>query len=233
MTRAHVAFALLFLAACGGGPARQASSSGAAAAATPDPARPLPLPLPDVVARVNGQPILIGQILPIAKSTLDKWRDGERERHKPEALRGALERFIDRELLLQEALARGIKADTRQVDWSYDQARSEHKDDDEWAAYLIVRGTDPQTFRAELRAQHTVAALLADEARNVAISEQELRAAYDADPMSFAAAGSATAPAFDDVRSEVEKALRRSKTEEVQEGLLRSLRARARIETYL
>jgi hypothetical protein len=233
MRRAHLALALLLLAACGGAPARQVPPSGAAAAATPDPARPLPLPLPDVVARVNGQPILIGQILPIAKSALDKWQGPEREQHKPEALRGALERFIDRELLLQEALARGIKADTRQVDWSYDQVRSEHKDDEEWAAYLIVRGTDPQTFKAELRAQHTVAALLADEARTVTISEQELRAAYDADPMAFAADGAAAAPAFDDVRSDVEKALRRSKLEEVQAGLLQSLRARARIETYL
>src|SRR5262245_25982957 len=208
MTRARAVLPLLLLAACAGAPARQASSGPSpAAAATPDPARPLPRPLPDVVARVNGQPIMIGQILPIAKSTLDKWQGAEREQHKPEALRGALDRFIDRELLLQEALARGIKADTHQVEWSYDQARSGHKDDDEWMAYLVVRGTDPQTFRAELRAQHTVAALLADEARSVAISEQELRSAYDSDPMSFAAEGAATAPAFDDVRTEVEKAL--------------------------
>src|SRR5262245_15755053 len=108
MRRGHVAFGLLLLAGCGGAPTRQAPGSGAAALGTPDPARPLPLPLPDVVARVNGQPVLIGQILPIAKSTLDKWQGAEREQHKPEALRGALDRFIDRELLLQEALARGI-----------------------------------------------------------------------------------------------------------------------------
>jgi hypothetical protein len=234
MTRARAVLPLLLLAACSGSPARQASSDAAATAApTPDLARPLPLPLPDVVARVNGQPVLIGQILPIAKSTLDKWQGAEREQHKPEALRGALDRFIDRELLLQEALARGIQADTRQVEWSYDQARSGHKDDDEWTAYLVVRGTDPKTFKAELRAQHTVAALLADEARRVPVSEDELRAAYTADPMSFAAENAVTPPAFDDVRSEVENAVRRSKAEEVQASLLRTLRARARIETYL
>jgi SurA-like protein len=234
MLRARAVLPLLLLAACSGAPPRQASSGAAPTAApTPDPARPLPLPLPDVVARVNGSAILIKQILPIAKSTLDRWQGAEREQHTPEALRGALDRFIDRELLLQEALARGIKADTRQVEWSYDQARAEHKDDDEWTAYLVVRGTDPQTFRAELRAQHTVAALLADEARTVAVSEQELRAAYDADPMAFAAQGAVTAPAFDDVRSAVDSAVRRSKMELVQESLLRTLRARARIETYL
>ena len=234
MIRARAMLPLLLLAACSGAPARQASSGAATAAApTPDPARPLPLPLPDVVARVNGQAIMIGQILPIAKATLDRWQGAEREQHKAEALRGALDRFIDRELLLQEALARGIKADTRQVEWSYDQARAEHKDDDEWTAYLVVRGTDPQSFRAELRAQHTVAALLADESRTLAVSEQELRSAYDADPMSFAAEGASTAPAFDDVRSVVESVVRRSKAERVQEDLLRTLRAKARIETYL
>src|SRR5262249_53811918 len=161
---------------------------------TPDPARPLPLPLPDVVARVNGQAITIGQILPIAKSTLDKWQGAEREQHKPEVLRGALDRFIDRELLLQEALARGIKADTPQVDWSNDEARAEQKDDDGGTGSRSGRGTAPQPFRAELRAQHRGGALLPEEARGGAAWDRELRPAYAAAPMSSAAQGPTPPP---------------------------------------
>ena len=143
-----------------------------------------------MVARVNGQPVLIRQILPLAKSALAKYKEKiEREQHKPEALRGALEHYIDRELLLQEAIARGVRADTRQVDWAYDQMRREHRDDSDWEAFLLEQGLDPQSFKAELRAQHTVAALLADESRSYPVSEQELRDAYDANPMGFSPEG--------------------------------------------
>src|SRR5207344_2846008 len=112
MNQARCAALLLILAGCVAAPAPQPAPKSLAASATPDPARPLPLPLPEVVARINGQPILIRQILPIAKTALDKWQGPEREAHKPEALRQALSHYIDRELLLQEAIARGVKADT-------------------------------------------------------------------------------------------------------------------------
>jgi hypothetical protein len=226
--------ALLGLAACTGAPAaRQAAGGTGAPTATPDPARPLPSPVPEVVARVNGQPILIRQILPIAKATLDKWKGPEREQHKPEALRSALQRYIDRELLLQEAIERGIVADTRQVEWSYDQMRREHPDDREWQAFLLEQGLDPQSLKAELRAQHTVAALLAEESKSYPVPEQDARALYDSNPMAFAPEGAATPPGFDAVRPRIEATVRQSKIDEVQAGLLARLRAQARIELFL
>jgi len=233
MKRARPAILLLLLGGCAGTPSPQPSPSAAAALATPDPSRPLPLPLPDVVARVNGQPIRIQQILPIAKSALDKWKGAEREQHKPEALRGALQHYVDRELLLQEALSRGVQADTRQVDWSYDQLRREHKDDAGWATFLAEQGSDPQTFKAELRAQHTIAALLADESRSVPIAAEEIQAAYDRDPMAYAADGAQEPPPLDSVRAAIEAGLRRAKYDELQTRLLERLRAHAKIELYL
>jgi hypothetical protein len=233
MTRALPAILLLLLGGCAGTPSPQPSPSAAAALASPDPSRPLPLPLPDVVARVNGQPVRIQQILPIAKSALDKWKGAEREQHKPEALRGALQHYVDRELLLQEALSRGVQADTRQVDWNYDQLRREHKDDESWAQFLLEQGSDPQSFKAELRAQHTIAALLADESRSLPVSEAEVRAAYDGNPMAFAAEGATEPPPLDSARPRIEAALRKVKLEEVQAALLERLRAKAKIELYL
>src|SRR5512147_83056 len=99
-SRAALLAVALALAACSrpaGGPA--ASPSTAAL----DPGRPLPSPIPDVVARVNGQPIRIHQILPLAKTELDRVSVAERDRKKPEVLRRALQQYVDRELLLQEA----------------------------------------------------------------------------------------------------------------------------------
>jgi hypothetical protein len=80
----------------GGGPASSPSPAAL------DPSRPLPSPVPEVVARVNGQPIRIQQILPLAKAELDRVSVAERDRKKPEVLRRAAQ-YVDRELLLQEA----------------------------------------------------------------------------------------------------------------------------------
>ena len=156
-TRAVVLVLGLLLAACSGAPTPSPSP------ASRDPRRPLPSPVPEVVARVNGQPIRIGQILPIAKSELEKVSVPDRDRMKPEIVRRALEQYVERELLLQEALARGIQADSREVDWAYDQLRREHGDEAAWNTFLVGQGMDPQSFRGELRAQHTVAALVRQE----------------------------------------------------------------------
>ena len=151
---------VLALAGCSrpaGGPA--ASPPNAAL----DPARPLPSPVPEVVARVNGHSVRIEQILPLAKAELDRLPDDQRDAKKPEVVRHALQQYVDRELLLQEALARGVRADAAGVDWSYDQLRREHPDERAWADFLARQGMDPQSLRAELRAQHTVAAMLDQE----------------------------------------------------------------------
>jgi hypothetical protein len=142
-------------------------AGGRSAAASPGPSadlgRPLPSPLPDVVARVNGQPIGIRQVLPLAKAELDTVSVADRARATPEVVRRALQKYVDRELLLQEALARGVEVDSREVDWAYDQMRREHPDEASWTAFLAGQGMDLPSFRAELRAQHLVAALLEQE----------------------------------------------------------------------
>ncbi len=151
---------VLALAGC----SRRAGAPAASASdAALDPARPLPSPLPQVVARVNGEPIRIYQILPMAKAELDRVSVAQRDKKEPEVVRHALQQYIDRELLLQEALARGIQADSADVDWNYDQLRREHPDDSAWRDFLAQQGMDQQSFRAELRAQRTVAAMLDQE----------------------------------------------------------------------
>jgi hypothetical protein len=222
---------LLLLGSCSGAPAPDAASS--TKAATPDPSRPLPLPLPEVVARVNGQEIRIRQILPLAKAGLDKISLADRDRRKPELIRKALDDYVTRELLLQEALARGIAADTRDVEWSYDQMRREHPGDAEWGSFLSGQGMDPQSFKAELRIQHTVAALIAREVQGWPVPEPEARAAFENNPRGFGPPGAAEPPAFEAVRDEVERALRQVKAEEIQAALVARLRARAKIELYL
>ena len=189
--------------------------------------------MPEVVARVNGQPIRIGQILPIAKSELDRALAADRERKKPEVLRRALEQYVDRELLLQEALARGIEADSRRVDWAYDQMRREHAGEKAWEEFLAEQGMDPQSFKAELRAQHTVAALVEQEVRALPVPEATARAAFEANPRAFGPEGAAAPPAFEAVRGAVEAAVRQGQRKAIHDALLGRLRGKARIELLL
>jgi hypothetical protein len=180
ITRAAAAVALAWLAHAACTPAAKPSASASPSAAgnsSSDLSRPLPSPIPDVVARVNGQPIRLAQLVPRAKAELKRSSGAGQGRREAEAVRRALEDYVERELLVQEALARGVVADDRQVGWSYDQARREYPDDGAWAEFLASEGFAPQSFRAELRVQQTIRALLEREARARGLSAGEARAA--------------------------------------------------------
>ena len=189
--RTSSAFVLLaslpLLAGCGGaqdGPEPAASPPTVAAAE--DPSRPLPSPLPEIAARVNGESIPFFRILPLAQVELEAIPQGEQEARMPEAVRRALDRYIDRELLFQEAIRRNVSVDQRALDWAYDQARAAHPGDEAWNLFLAERGMDEKSFRAELRVQHTVSALLeqkAQEVGEVAVEAGESRQAAAARPL--------------------------------------------------
>lgn len=209
-----------------------AGSSPSPPGAALDPSRPLPSPIPEVVARVNGQPIRIGQILPVARGELVKVKVADRDARRPAVLRQALQRYIDRELLLQEAIARGVQADTRALDWAYDQARREHPDEAAWNEHLAEQGFDQASFKAELRVQHTVSTLLAQEAGGLDVSDAEVREAYDADPSAWIVEGDEP-PSFEDVKDRIRATLRHQKRGRAADTLLRELRSKARIELLL
>jgi hypothetical protein len=223
---------LLALSACSGaGRGPSPSASPTTDAANLD--RPLPSPVPEVVARVNGVAISLAQIVPMAKAAFDRVPASEQEKRKPGILRRALNEYVDRELLVQEALAHGVKADGRDVEWAYDQMRREHPDENEWKSFLAQQGLDPQSLRAELRAQQTVTALLAQEVSSWPVPEADARAVYDANPQAFAPPGATSPPPFEAVRDQVEAEVRVQRQADIRKALLGRLRAKARIEIYL
>jgi parvulin-like peptidyl-prolyl isomerase len=144
---------------------------------------PLPSPLPDIVARVNGQPIRIHQVLGLAKKALKDSK--EREKDTPGAVRQAMHQYIVRELLFQEAMARGVSADTRQVEAAYDQVRSGFKDDLRFRESLADQGLDTQSYKQELRVQETVNALLAKTGEAIKVTDAEAEAFFEANARAF------------------------------------------------
>jgi hypothetical protein len=220
---------LAVVVACSGSEAPRGNTSGSPS--SQEPTRPLPSPLPEVVALLDGEPIRFAQIVPLARREIDADDEGHDERGRNRAVRRALERYIDRELLFEEARSRGIRPNQRDLDWAYDQARREHPDDEAWRTFLAESGLDPRTFKTEMRIDHTVSALLEAEA-GAWPSDDEARRAYEAKPEDFVPPGPEPPP-FDDVRDQVKTLLRQQQIEEVSRLLLEDLRGRARIETFL
>lgn len=122
-----------------------------------DLSRPLPSPLPAVAARVNGQPILMLRVAALARSHPDKGAADTGA--NPTVLRQALQELMGRELLFQEALARGVSVEPQVVDRAYDELRGAPASEAEWLGTLRLEGLDAASLRQELRVQATVEAL--------------------------------------------------------------------------
>jgi peptidyl-prolyl cis-trans isomerase C len=176
------------LAACSGAPVPTPSalpSPGAqASAGAIDVTTPLPDPLPDVAARVNGQAVPIGFVNLMADEML---KGRSRVKDRSWAYRTALQRLIERELLVEEALARGVSADDKRVQQIYNESRIHYKDEDDWATYLANEGVTRDALRAQIRAQLMAQALIDHEASLASsqVTDEEARAFYDSHPSLF------------------------------------------------
>jgi parvulin-like peptidyl-prolyl isomerase len=172
---------LVLTAACG---RRSASSASPAPGPVAPPlavdtTTPLKHPLPTVAARVNGQEIPTAQVVGAAELGL---RSGAFQ-EKVAAYRQTLQQMVIRELLLQEALRRGLAAEAATVERAYDEARVGYRDDKAWAERLKGEGFTPASFREQLRAKHTVSVLLTQELQQVPeATDAELRAYYAKKP---------------------------------------------------
>jgi hypothetical protein len=235
--RVQIASSLLLLASAWG-------CAGSGPQPTPAPAatseaekmRPLPSPLPMVAGRVNGQDIPIRNVAIMVEESIELGKVSESRRNA--LYREALEQLIKREVLLQEAQARGIKADDLKVQAAYDRMRGQHPDDDEWRGFLKARSLNDDLLRAEMRVRHTVQALLEAEARKNTFTAtvEEVRALYDAtDASKFHPEGATPAPKppFEAVSEALREEVLRQKHAAAAETFVDSLTARAKIEKFL
>ena len=238
--RTRIALSLPLLASawsCAGGPPPPPSPTPAPAATSEaDKMAPLPSPFPAVAARVNGEAIPIRNVAIMVEESIELGRVPESRRNA--LYREALDQLIRRELLLQEAQARGVKADDLGVQRAYDQMRGHHQDEQAWNDFLKSRSLTDDLLRTELRVRHTVQALLEAEIAQhpVSVSDEEIRALYDAtDASKFRPEGATPAPKppLEAVKEPLRQDLLRRKQQEAGERFVESLRARAKIEKFL
>ena len=195
--RSLTAVALALAWACSGKegqapPAPKGPAAGAASASpgasglhpSIDRTTPLPSPLPEVVARVNGHAVPLKYVEIVAKRLL---ASGDPNKDGPYAYRQATQQLIVRELLVEEAVSRKINPDPQKIEQAYNEARISYQDDAAWVAFLAKQGMTEEGFRSELRTQHTVQALLDQEAALVpsSISDEDALAFYKGNAQLF------------------------------------------------
>ena len=180
---------VLMAAACSGSTARapggRASSPSPSGLLPPiDRVTPLPDPLPKVAARVNGREIPLVYVEIIAQQILAK---GDKQKDRPFAYRQGTQQLIVRELLLEEAVARRVTADDAKVEQAYNEARIPYKDEEAWMVFLAKQGLTVEAFKAEIRTQMTVQALLDQEASRAPaeVTDQEAMVFYQTNPALF------------------------------------------------
>jgi peptidyl-prolyl cis-trans isomerase C len=142
--------------------------------------------LPEVVARVNGRPIPRHLLRLLAESRIKE--QPALAEQKAQVYRAALGDVIEREVLFQEALSRGIAADEKQVTRDYDEHRVQYRDEYSWRQFLYNQGFTPQTYRKELGVRSAIQVMLTLENASIppeAVSEMEARAFYDENPKQF------------------------------------------------
>src|SRR3990170_3791794 len=109
-------------AGCSKNPAEQtaaaqtpAADQKPAAAEPPPPPKPMPAELPEVLARVNGQPVTKIDFERLVKN-IEAGRGPIPAERRDEILRSALDQLIGYHVMKQEAAARGVSATDAEID---------------------------------------------------------------------------------------------------------------------
>lgn len=177
-------------------PAEQASAAQPAvgpdgqpidpAAPPAEPAKPVPDVLPDVVARVNGQPIAKSELeRAIRNLELNAGGNIPPER-RAEIFRGVLDQLIDVKLLEQEAAARNIKATDAEVQQGLSEMKAQAPDQAAFTKALQDRQMTEADLLTEARQRLTVDKLLVAEVEpKAAVAPADIEAFYKANPQFF------------------------------------------------
>jgi peptidyl-prolyl cis-trans isomerase C len=141
---------------------------------------PLPSPLPEIAGRVNGVPILTAQVAVLAEGDPPR---GLLPADRPGAYRSALNQFVIRELLFQEAKSRNVQVSDADVEAGVAEAR---KTFPSFPDALKARGLDEAGFREDVRKSKSIGRLVGDVGASVPnATDAEVKAYFEANPTAF------------------------------------------------
>ena len=190
-TRVLVVPALVLLTvagACGRTPAAGQTEAAQAAPETQKAAeapKPLPEPLPDVLARVNGQPVTRADFERLVKN-IEGGRGPIPPERRTEVLRAALDQLITYTVLKQEVAARGLTIAEADVEAQMQQMQKQFPNAADFEKALASRNTTVEQLKADARVDMSIDKMMqAELAVIAAATEADAKAFYDKNPDKF------------------------------------------------
>jgi peptidyl-prolyl cis-trans isomerase C len=174
-------------AACRKNPAEQSASAQtpAAKAEAPAPPKPMPAQLPEVLARVNGQPVTKIDFDRLIKN-METGRGAIPAERRDEVLRGALDQLITYSVLKQEAVSRKFAVSDADVDAQVATMQKQFPTQAEFDKALSARNTTVEQLKADARIDMAINKMMEAEVANaVAATDTDAKDFYDKNPDKF------------------------------------------------
>jgi peptidyl-prolyl cis-trans isomerase C len=187
---------ILLVVGCQRAPAQTSAASAAPAPQTAAPAqpaagpaagpKPVPAELPDVLARVDGEPISRAEFERAVKNIEGRAGGPIPAERRDEIFRDILDQLVAYRALVQESRARKVTVTEPEVEARIDAIRKQFPDEGAFDKALAERGLSLDRLRADTREEMLVAKLVESEVKpQIDVTESDIKAFYDQNPERF------------------------------------------------
>jgi len=139
---------------------------------------------PAILARVNGEPVTQGELrLALADPSMRRRLQqdlGVREPDSQALERLALQKLINRRLILQEAGRRNFAVTEQELSRAATAFRRRFKDARRYVAWMKTRELDEKSLREGIRAQILTTRVMAALAEEVRVTDEQVQEYYEA-----------------------------------------------------
>jgi peptidyl-prolyl cis-trans isomerase C len=168
------------------GQAAAAPQAPAAPVAPPEPPKPVPAQLPDVLARVNGQPVTKADFDRLIKNMEMSAGQPVPAERRDDIYRKALDQLVTYTVLSQEAKTRNLAVSDAEVDANLAEMRKQFPTEAEFQKALTARGMTPEKLRADAKIDMAINKLMETEVANLPeATDVQVREFYDKNPDKF------------------------------------------------
>jgi peptidyl-prolyl cis-trans isomerase C len=178
--------------ACRKPPASEATAQAAAQPAAaaqpvvPEPPKPVPAQLPDVLARVNGQPVSKTDFDRLIKNMEMSAGQPVPAERRDEIFRKALDQLVTYTVLSQEIKARNLTVADAEVEANLAQMRKQFPNEAEFQKALSARGMTLDKLRTDAKIDMAINKMMETELANQPeATDAQVREFYDKNPDKF------------------------------------------------
>lgn len=156
-----------------------------AAEATPAPPKPMPAELPEVLARVNGEPVTKFDFERLVRN-MEAGNGPIPAERRDEILRAALDQLITYNIMRQEVVSRGLSVSDADVEARIKQMQAQFPSPAEFDKALASRNTTLEQLRVDAKQDMLIDKMMEGEVASVPeATDAEAKEFYDKNPDKF------------------------------------------------